>query len=76
MELDFIVNPNLLSPKQRPAWYRGEKLIKSLDTESCGEIHLVVMSVMGLSTRYSPILKLNGLLRIELLPFWVEIAMH
>ena len=38
MELDFIVNHDLLSPKQRPAWYRGEKLIKSLDTESCGEL--------------------------------------
>ncbi len=38
MEIDFILNHDLLSPKQRPAWYRGEKLIKSLDTESCGEL--------------------------------------
>jgi hypothetical protein len=38
MEIDFIVNHGLLSPKQRPAWYRREKLIKSLDTERCGEL--------------------------------------
>ena len=39
MELDSILNHNLPSPKQRPAWYRGEKLIKLLDTESCGELN-------------------------------------
>ena len=38
MELGSVLNHDLPSPKQRPAWYRGEKLIKSLDTEICGEL--------------------------------------
>ena len=69
MELGSVLNHDLPSPKQRPAWYRGEKLIKSLDTEICGE--LVVMSLMRLSMRFSPILNLNGMVRMELLPFLV-----
>ena len=33
MELGFVLNHDLPSPKQRSAWYRGKKSIKSLDTE-------------------------------------------
>ena len=36
MELGSVLNHDLPSPKQRPAWYRGEKLIKSLDTDLWG----------------------------------------
>jgi hypothetical protein len=65
MEIDFIVNHGLLSPKQRPAWYHGEKMIKSLDTESCGELcgHQLDEIIDEI------LLNLNGLGRMELLPF-------
>ncbi len=67
MELDFILNHDLLSPKQRPAWYHGEKMIKSLDTESCGE--LCGHQLDEIIDEILPILNLNGLRRMELLPF-------
>lgn len=60
MEIDFIVNHGLLSPKQRPAWYRGEKLIKSLDTERCGELSGQELDEIIDETLTNPVFKWNG----------------
>jgi hypothetical protein len=38
MELECIVNQDLPSPKQRPAWHRGKKMFTSLCNEICGEL--------------------------------------
>jgi hypothetical protein len=39
MEIGTILNHDLASARQRPAWYRGEQLTRSLYTKTCGELN-------------------------------------
>ena len=60
MEIDFILNHDLLSPKQRPAWHRGKKLFTSLCNEICGELSGHELDEIIDETLTNPKFKWNG----------------